>query len=82
MHNSQNGGVTDTPKEILTTKEVLDFLVISRPSLYRLMKKDKIQGYKLGGKLYFKRSEIIAAVEAGKEQPDSNNEESTEAQSA
>lgn len=68
MSDSLNEGVVETPKEILTTKEVLGFLGISRPSLYRLMKKNKIQGYKLGGKLYFKRSEIIAVIEAGKQE--------------
>jgi excisionase family DNA binding protein len=55
-----------TPKEILTAKDVMEWLEISRPTLYRLTKKGIITAYKLTGKLFFKRSEIMAVIEAGR----------------
>jgi excisionase family DNA binding protein len=54
-------------KEILTPKEVMELLDISRSTLQRLKKKGELLSYKFSGKIYFKRSEILAAVEAGKE---------------
>lgn len=53
-------------KEILTAKDVMGWLEISRPTLYRLTKKGVITAYKLTGKLFYKRSEIIEAIEAGR----------------
>ena len=55
-----------TTKEILTPKDVMELLDISRSTLQRLAKKGKLISYKLSGRIYFKRSEIIEAVEAGK----------------
>lgn len=53
-------------KEILSAKEVMAWLEISRPTLYRLSRDRKISAYKLAGKLFYKRSELLQAIEAGK----------------
>ncbi|MEL7249903.1 MAG: helix-turn-helix domain-containing protein [Bacteroidota bacterium] len=54
-------------KEVLTPKDVMNLLGISRSTLQRLKKKGTLIGYKFSNKVYFKRSEILAAIEAGKE---------------
>lgn len=53
-------------KEVLTTKDLMFMLDISRQSIYRLMKSGKLSAYKLSGRLYFKRSEVMAALEENK----------------
>ncbi len=54
-------------KEILTAKDVMKWLEISRQTLYRLVKQEQFTAYKLSGKLFFKRSEIMKAIENGKQ---------------
>ena len=39
---------------------------VSRATINRLVQKGILEAYKLGGKLYFKRSQVIEAIEAGK----------------
>lgn len=55
------------PNPFLDSKQVMEFLRISRVTLNRLKGKGELQAYKLGGKLFFKRDEILAKIEAGKE---------------
>ncbi len=50
---------------MLTTKEVLEILRISRSTLYRYMEQGQLKAYKFGGKdLKFKESDIKAFIEA------------------
>jgi len=57
------------PKEdIITAKAVMDWLDISRYTLYRLRKQGVFKSYKIAGKLFFKRHEIVEAIEASEEQ--------------
>ncbi|MBS1744000.1 MAG: helix-turn-helix domain-containing protein [Bacteroidetes bacterium] len=51
-------------KEIMSRKEVKELLQISYPTLNTWTKQGKIKAYKQGGKVYFKRSEIINSLEA------------------
>ena len=53
--------------EILTITDVMNLLGISRSTVHRKKKSGELVSYKLGKKIYFKHSEILAAVEAGKE---------------
>lgn len=60
--------MTTNGKEILTPKDVMALLEISRSTLQRMCNKGELISYKLSGKLYFKRSEIVSAIEAGKQE--------------
>jgi excisionase family DNA binding protein len=55
--------ITVTSKEVMSAKELADYLSISMSQLYKLTHKKEIPFYKPGGKhLYFKKSEIIEWV--------------------
>jgi len=56
---------TKQPDEILTSKEVMQLLKISRNSFNRLKDSGTIKVYMLKGKLYSKRSEILVALQEG-----------------
>lgn len=56
------------PNPFLDSAQVIEFLRISRATFSRLRVKGELQAYKLGGKLFFKRDEILAKIEAGKEE--------------
>ncbi len=49
---------------MLTTRQVLEILNISRATLYRYMEQGKIRVYKYGRDLRFKESDIKAFIEA------------------
>lgn len=66
---------TYAEKEILNPNEVMELLGISRATLQRLKKRGDLPSYKFSGKIYFKRSEIMAAVDAGKEERQLNSSE-------
>ena len=50
-------------KELLTTKDVMEMLNISRTSLYRLRDEGILVAYKIYGKVYFKKKEVFAAMD-------------------
>ena len=50
-------------EENLTTKEAMGLLGCSKTSLWKWEKQGKIQKYGLGRKTYFKRSELLAAIQ-------------------
>jgi len=49
---------------MLTTRQVLEILNISRATLYRYMDQGKIRAYKYGRDLRFKEEDIKAFIEA------------------
>ena len=49
---------------MLTTKQVLEMLNISRATLYRFMERGELKVYKFGAALRFKESDIKAFIEA------------------
>lgn len=53
-------------KEIMTSNDVMDLLCVSRSTVHRMSKKGKLPSYKLSGRIYFKRDEIMKSLEAGK----------------
>ncbi len=54
--------------EILTIKEVADYLKLTERTLYRLVQEGKIPGFKVGNSWRFKRVDIERWIEAQKEQ--------------
>jgi|SRR5579863_433231 len=53
-------------KEIMNIDEVAAFLFISKSTLYKFVMNRKIPHFKVGGKLYFKRSDLMSWVQEGK----------------
>ena len=53
----------DTLPEYLTRREVASYFRISLVTLHNWVKSGKLQSYKINGRIRFKRSEIIAALE-------------------
>ncbi len=46
------------PADIMTIREVADYLKLTEKTAYRLAAEGKIPGFKVGGSWRFKRSEI------------------------
>lgn len=54
-------------EQFLNTKEAAAFLQISVGKIYQLTMKKTIPFYKPGGKLYFKKSELIEYINKNKQ---------------
>lgn len=54
-------------KDILNITEAGEFLHLTKATLYCLTSKKKIPHFKTGKRLYFKRSELLSWIEAGKQ---------------
>ena len=54
--------------DIMTMKEVAEYLKINEKTAYRLASEGKLPGFKVGGSWRFKRSEVVAWVETQTEQ--------------
>ena len=52
--------------DILTIREVADYLRITEKTAYRLAASEKLPGFKVGGSWRFRRSEIDAWIETQK----------------
>jgi excisionase family DNA binding protein len=56
----------DNPKqnllELLTRREAADFFRISLPTLHKWVNEGLIRSYELGGRVYFKRDELISSL--------------------
>ena len=50
--------------KMLTTKEVMDILKVSRTTLYRLVTSGQIRAVKVGGSVRFKESELSRFIDA------------------
>jgi excisionase family DNA binding protein len=63
MLHRVTGNMNSEKDELMTVQEVIDYLKISRQTLFRLRKNGVIQTYKVGERgLRFKRSEIESYV--------------------
>lgn len=49
--------------ENMTVKEVADFLRVSRQTVYTMVKQGKIPSFRIGTKVRFKRSDVIALTQ-------------------
>lgn len=52
--------------EILTLKEVAEYLKLAEKTAYRLAAEDKLPGFKVGGSWRFKREDIESWIEKSK----------------
>ncbi|MGQ8335812.1 helix-turn-helix domain-containing protein [Sunxiuqinia sp. A32] len=52
------------PEELLTRKEVVKLLQISLTTLYHWTRDGKLKQYKTGGKVYYKKNEVLTALES------------------
>lgn len=52
--------------EILTLKEVADYLKLAEKTAYRLAAEGKLPGFKVGGSWRFKREDILNWIEEQK----------------
>ena len=57
--------------DILTMREVADYLRITEKTAYRLASEGKLPGFKVGGSWRFRQSEIEAWIESQKTDPKS-----------
>lgn len=48
--------------ELLTMREVTEYLKVSRMAVYSWMKTGKLKGYKVGRSVRFKRSDVEAFI--------------------
>lgn len=53
-------------KEIIGIDEAIELLGIAKPTIYTKTSKGEIPHFKRGKKLYFRRSELLAWIEAGR----------------
>lgn len=53
--------------QILNINQAAKFLNLAKPTVYALTSKKKVPFFKTGKKLYFKRSELLEWIEAGKQ---------------
>jgi excisionase family DNA binding protein len=51
------------PNSLLTFKEAQDYLRVCRSTLYRLMEKEKLAGYKVGNSWRFYLDDVRACVQ-------------------
>lgn len=49
-------------EELLTIEQTTKFLKIDQSTLWRWTKKGKVKAYSIGGKRYYKRSEILESL--------------------
>jgi excisionase family DNA binding protein len=55
-------GITAVQTDIMTIKEVSEYLKLAEKTAYRLAAQGKIPGFKIGGSWRFRRSEIDAWI--------------------
>lgn len=59
QENQNNQSAND---DLMTRKEVLDFLQINASTLFHWQNKGRITVYKFANKCYYKRSELMATI--------------------
>lgn len=58
--------------EILTLKEVADYLKLAEKTAYRLAAEGKLPGFKVGGSWRFKREDVLQWIEEQKNKDKGN----------
>ena len=56
--------------DLIKTPEACALLQVSKVTLYKWMEQGRIKGYKMGTRLYFKKSELLASVESKEDRTD------------
>lgn len=64
MSNDATGPVTTGwDDELLTTRELMAMLKLSRTRVWELVQKEELPAFKLGGDYRYRRSEVLAWLE-------------------
>lgn len=68
LHNKKEPPAEGNPlNDLIPQSEAMETLGIkSEATMWRLRKNNRIKGYPLGGKIYYKRSELLEALTAKK----------------
>ena len=53
----------DAPAELLTTRQLMEFLQLSRTKVWELVQKEGLPAFKIGGDYRYIRSEVLAWLE-------------------
>jgi len=71
--NTQHGTADSPPavaksligldQQLLTTKELMSFLNLSRTKIWELVKKENLPAFKLGGDYRYRQSEVVVWLE-------------------
>ena len=56
--------LNDVAPEIMTVKDVSSLLRVHRSTVHNMRERGQLVGYKFGKRVYFRRSEVIAAITA------------------
>ena len=54
--------VINTEKNLMTIDNVADFFSIDRVTVWKWRKQGRLKAYGMGRRVYFKRSEVVAAL--------------------
>lgn len=65
----------DNQIELMTIKQVAEYLTLSVPTIYGMVHEAKIPNYKQGKRLYFKKSDIDAWITSGRRRTHSEIEQ-------
>lgn len=53
----------DASQKLLTTRELMEFLNVSRTKIWELVKQDGLPAFKIGGDYRYRLSEVVAWLE-------------------
>jgi excisionase family DNA binding protein len=59
------------PNDLLTTRDLMDYLQVSRTKVWELVTKQGLPAFKLGGDYRYRRSEVDLWLETMRSQPKS-----------
>ncbi len=65
LETPSTGTGVDAPEAALSTAETCEFLNISRQTLYKLVKTNRLPGHKIGDKYRFFKTEILRFFDHG-----------------
>jgi len=66
FNKKQVDQLTNDPDELLTIEEAVDLLKISKPTLWRWCKTGKLNKLAIGGRRYFRKTELLNSLKSMK----------------
>ena len=61
--NDASGGALGSDEQLLTTRELMEFLNLSRTKVWELVTKKGLPAFKIGGDYRYRRGEVLAWLE-------------------
>jgi len=61
--NDASGGAPGSDEQLLTTRELMEFLNLSRTKVWELVTKEGLPAFKIGGDYRYRRGEVLAWLE-------------------